>query len=64
MRVEYGECGLGTWFQLKLECLVVMFLGTAEHVMVCSDVSLSLLFGNVLLSNGQVMKLGLVVCEG
>ena len=40
------------------------FLGTARHAMVCSDVSLSLLFGNILPSNGQVMKLGLVVCAG
>ena len=32
--------------------------------MVCSNFSLSLLFGNVMPSNGQVMKLGLVVCEG
>ena len=30
--------------------------------MVCSDFSLSLLFGNAMPS--QVMKLGLVVCEG
>ena len=40
------------------------FLGTAGHAMVCSDLSLSLLFGNDLLSGGQVMKLGPAVCAG